>query len=295
MDEYILFYFFPTFSLTLRFSAGQARAKATQLAVADLLDRSETQSYNDGKIAIWSKPKNQGGTVLKYAILELLSRRPLTGYELKKRFDASITFFWHVEHSQIYSELKRLRKEGLAVCTIQQQDGRPNRKVYRITEKGLAELRAWLMKPTPLHQLKDEMMLRTFAFDLIDPEIARQQILRYKQLCEERLANYLSIWDKLQSRYGTIEQVTDLRLFCSYLTLTEGIMHERMYIDWCSWAADQLKYVIENKGRFRTQIDAHCVECFDSALYTQDEPLREQIGEPNNVLLRELQESKKSG
>lgn len=202
--------------------------------------------------------------MLKYAIAELLSRRPLTGYELKKRFDSSITFFWHAEHSQIYAELKRMKKDGLVTFTVEQQDGRPNRKVYRLTAQGLAELRDWLAQPSPLHELKDEMLVKSFAFDLIDPQVAADQLMRYKRLCEERLASYEAIRDKLIRRYGPISEITNPGLFCSYLNLTQGIAHEKMYIEWCGWAAQQCQFMAENAARFHVTDDAHGVE---SALY----------------------------
>ena len=198
--------------------------------------------------------------MLKYAILELLSRRPLTGYELKKRFDASIIFFWHAEHSQIYGELKRMRKDEVVVFTVEQQDGRPNRKVYAITEKGLAELRAWLAEPVDLPQLKDEILLKTFAFDLIDPETARQQLLNYRHLCEERLETYASIWEKLLQRHGPIEEVTHPGLFCSYLTLTQGMMYERMFREWCTWASDQFQHLAANASRHPKHHDGQSIE-----------------------------------
>ncbi|MBR6512798.1 MAG: PadR family transcriptional regulator, partial [Clostridia bacterium] len=51
---------------------------------------------------------------LKYAILGLVNREPMTGYDIKKAFeDRALTSFWHAEHSQIYPELKRLVDEGM--------------------------------------------------------------------------------------------------------------------------------------------------------------------------------------
>ena len=51
---------------------------------------------------------------LKYAILGLVNRKPMTGYDIKKAFeDRALTSFWHAEHSQIYPELKKLVNEGM--------------------------------------------------------------------------------------------------------------------------------------------------------------------------------------
>ena len=47
---------------------------------------------------------------LKYAILGMLSRRELTGYDMMKEFDRGLANFWYASHSQLYPELNRLAK-----------------------------------------------------------------------------------------------------------------------------------------------------------------------------------------
>lgn len=50
---------------------------------------------------------------LKYAILGLLMRSPVTGYDIAKEFGDGLGCFWSAKHSQIYPELKRLTDDGL--------------------------------------------------------------------------------------------------------------------------------------------------------------------------------------
>ena len=40
--------------------------------------------------------------ILKYAILGMLYRNDMTGYELKKAFESTLFEFWPARHSQIY-------------------------------------------------------------------------------------------------------------------------------------------------------------------------------------------------
>lgn len=47
---------------------------------------------------------------LKYAILGLLNRNEMTGYELSKEFETTLFEFWNAKHSQIYPELKSLTR-----------------------------------------------------------------------------------------------------------------------------------------------------------------------------------------
>ena len=51
---------------------------------------------------------------LRYAILGLLNRKAMTGYDLSKEFQTSLAEFWHAKHSQIYPELKTLAGAGAA-------------------------------------------------------------------------------------------------------------------------------------------------------------------------------------
>lgn len=50
---------------------------------------------------------------LKYAILGLLNRKNMTGYDLSKEFETTLFEFWNAKHSQIYPELKSLSENGL--------------------------------------------------------------------------------------------------------------------------------------------------------------------------------------
>lgn len=52
---------------------------------------------------------------LDHAILVSLLERPGSGYELARRFERSIGYFWTATHQQIYRVLKRM--EGAASST----------------------------------------------------------------------------------------------------------------------------------------------------------------------------------
>jgi len=58
------------------------------------------------------------------------------GYDLKNKFQKSIHFFWNAALPHIYRSLKQMENQGWIASTIEQQSGKPNRKVYRIMDKG---------------------------------------------------------------------------------------------------------------------------------------------------------------
>lgn len=81
---------------------------------------------------------------LKYVILGFLAVGPKTGYDLKKRFDRSVSGFWPADQSRIYRTLGTLKDAGLVTQEEIVQHDRPNRKPYHITNAGQEELHQWL-------------------------------------------------------------------------------------------------------------------------------------------------------
>ena len=73
---------------------------------------------------------------LKYAILGLLMKKDMTGYELTKEFNSALFEFWNASHSQIYPKLKALTKEGLIEYHIEITGTVLEKKVYTITDAG---------------------------------------------------------------------------------------------------------------------------------------------------------------
>ena len=99
---------------------------------------------------------------LEHAILAILEYRPMSGYDLKKFFDVSIAHFWSATQSHIYKALDGLEKKGWAESQVIQQEGKPNRKEFHITEVGRAELRRWLITPLPLDQVREGWLIQIF-------------------------------------------------------------------------------------------------------------------------------------
>jgi PadR family transcriptional regulator AphA len=99
---------------------------------------------------------------LKHALLGFINYGPMTGYELKKFFDASVAHFWNSELSHIYPALKAMEADGLVAMSIDVQQDRPNRKVYSITDVGREELRRWLATPVQPEQVREPLLVKVF-------------------------------------------------------------------------------------------------------------------------------------
>jgi len=178
---------------------------------------------------------------LGYALLGLLAREPLSGYELARKMQAPISFFWHAKHSQIYPELAKLEAQGLVSHKLVEQQEHPDKKVYSITSVGLDALRQWVIAPMEVPQVRDELILRAYSLWLAEPKEASLLFRTHEQRHVEQLKRYEAVQQKLVEEVGAELQQVDSPHFAGYATLLLGIGYERLYSEWCCWVAQQLE------------------------------------------------------
>jgi len=110
---------------------------------------------------------------LPHAILGFLDYQPMSGYDLKKYFDQSVTHFWSATQSHIYKALEDMGERGMVESQVIQQDGKPNRKQYKITDAGRKELRRWVSTPLPVEAKREAWLIQVFfAHNISNAEIA---------------------------------------------------------------------------------------------------------------------------
>lgn len=134
---------------------------------------------------------------LKHAILGFLSFNALSGYDLKKAFDQSISHFWPADQSQIYRTLKQLHKEGFITKQVIPREEQLDIKVYEITETGRQELVQWLATPIPLAETREPTLIQLyFGFVLTDEQV--------RHLLETAVAQISSTLEELQQVYQAV-------------------------------------------------------------------------------------------
>ena len=185
---------------------------------------------------------------LGYALLGLLAREPLSGYDLKGRMERPVGYFWSARHSQIYPELARLEGEGLVSHELVEQEGRPDKKVYGITAAGLEALEEWVTAPVEPRHARDELVLKAYSLWLAEPEKALALFRKHERLHEERLARYLEIGAWMEREWGDDLDRPDSPRFASYAALQRGILNERGYSEWCAWVVGRLESGAEASG-----------------------------------------------
>lgn len=166
---------------------------------------------------------------LEHALLVSLTEHTGSGYELARRFDRSIGFFWKATHQQIYRVLRRMEDSGWVQSETVSQDGRPNKKVYSVSAAGHAELARWIGEPTDTGTLRNELAVKIRAAAYGDRDALLTEVRRHR----EQHAQRLELYEHMERHdFPVPDQLGDIGLH-QYLVLRGGIRVENGFVEWC--------------------------------------------------------------
>lgn len=178
-------------------------------------------------------------STLGFAVLSLLARRELTGYELAQQMKRPVGYFWHAHHSQIYPELARLESAELVRHTVIDGAGPRDTKRYTITAAGTEALRAFVASDFEPQPVRDLETLKIWSIWTVDPDAAVLLVEQLRQVHRERLETYRRELAELTSG-GTAEDPSHPD-FGSWLTLEGGVRNRAAALEWCDWMLTQLR------------------------------------------------------
>ena len=179
----------------------------------------------------------------RYALLGILSICPGSGYDIKRFMEQSTSNFWSESYGQIYPILKLLVEEGLATSHTEKQEGKPERYVYTLTDKGLEELRQWLTEPIEQMVERNELLLKLFFGRQISIASHSEHVQQFQRLQEQLLHKYRGIETYLK------ENCADNADMCySLITVRYGIHRCQALLDWCEETIEMLHTFTAKNG-----------------------------------------------
>ena len=121
---------------------------------------------------------------VKTLCLAVLSKGEASGYEIKKAFEEGpFAHFQTASFGAIYPALARLTEEHMVTLTEHAQDGKPDKKMYRLTAAGQDALLATLeISPGP-DQIRSDLLFLLFFAEHLQPK-------RIHALIDSRIAYY---------------------------------------------------------------------------------------------------------
>lgn len=171
---------------------------------------------------------------IDWIILGLLAHEDMTGYDIKKRIDHEISFFWKGSFGSIYPALNEMLKSGQVEKTEEEPSGGREKIRYRITAQGKDALKNWLTDSRADNDLKYETLVKLF----FGRSAGRKVSIRNIEMFENKVRDDLATLKYFQSNLERVLNEEDHLYF--YLTVLFGIESYEAYLRWCQKAKSLL-------------------------------------------------------
>ena len=166
-------------------------------------------------------------------ILGLLDHESLTGYEIKKRIDTMLKYFWSASYGSIYPTLNALEKNALVTKENTVESGR-EKIIYTITDSGREQLKEWLALPVTKDELRYETLLKLFFGSAAGREVSIEHIQDF----EDKISNELPLIKRSIATLKSIQGEEDHKYYM--LTAMFGEKVFEAYLEWCTMAKEML-------------------------------------------------------
>jgi DNA-binding PadR family transcriptional regulator len=189
---------------------------------------------------------------LRDAVLAALLGGESSGYDLAKDFDASVANFWPATPQQLYRELDWLAEHGLIQARIVQQERRPNKRMFSLTEAGRDAIRQFTANAPKPSVIRDELLVKVQASDAGDIEAVRGSIRERLEWARAKVQRYERLRARMLDGRSEDEYLVESERVGPYLTLMRGISFEEENIRWAERALSIVERRLSN-GAARTE------------------------------------------
>ncbi|QUQ68324.1 PadR family transcriptional regulator [Kutzneria sp. CA-103260] len=170
---------------------------------------------------------------LRHALLGLLMEGPQTGYDLRRRFEQSLSrYAWHASHSHIYPELRKMTEDGLIEVV---DEGARGSKSYGITQPGTDEFRQWMLTPIKDSPVRSEQTLRLFMLSALETDEMRPLLDDVVEQAEAGIAELTGAIEHIDASATTGAKPPFARFAAEF-----GLRYRQLQRDWALWAAGEL-------------------------------------------------------
>ncbi|MFD7701712.1 PadR family transcriptional regulator [Streptomyces caelestis] len=178
---------------------------------------------------------------LRHAVLAALLDGELSGYQLAKAFDVGVANFWYAQPQQLYAELTRLEGEGLVAGREVVQESRPNKRLFHVTDAGLAELEAFTAASAKPAVVRDDLLVKVQAADRVDTVALVAQLTERARIAQAKIDLFGTLLRRLRGDRTEEEFLRHGDRVGPYLTCLRGVAFEQENRDWCTRTATVLE------------------------------------------------------
>jgi DNA-binding PadR family transcriptional regulator len=178
---------------------------------------------------------------LRHAVLAALLDGEYSGYQLAKIFDVGVSNFWYAAPQQLYAELAKLENDGLIAGRQVTQHGRPDKRVFTVSQAGSAELRAFAAATAKPLAIRDDLAVKVQVIDHVDPAPVIAQLEERATGAAARLALFEQELRRLRGDQDEESFLLGGARVGPYLTCLAGCRLEREIRSWCLSTAGVLR------------------------------------------------------
>lgn len=184
-----------------------------------------------------SAKTRRGGPVrrTRYALLGILTNGAMSGYDVKRFIDGSISHFWAESYGNLYPRLRQLEEEGLVSRRQDPRDAAPDAHVYSLTEAGREAFVEWMSEPSKEERVRNELLLRVFFASEVPLPATIRQIEAFAHKQEATLATFRDITARLDR-----DDDADPRKPYWMMTLRRGELVAEARLAWARESLDTL-------------------------------------------------------
>ena len=168
----------------------------------------------------------KNNSLLGFALLGLLHQQPLSGYDLRKIFSSSPIGGFSDSPGAIYPALQRLQESGLVRGVVEESTSLRKRRVFQITSKGLASLKAWQSKPIVRDDIIRRMAELMLRFAFMDQTLGGERTQAFLREFATELSSYIPSLRQHLSAYASEMPLS------GQLALESGIQGYEAQLQW---------------------------------------------------------------
>lgn len=175
-------------------------------------------------------------------ILLGLMRSPVSGYDIRKTFESTLSFFWSANLAQIYPALKKLEADGLTRSWTEPSSKGPERRVYQQTDEGRRELARWLGAGPLVTAERRHYLAQVFFLGQVEDLVDARAF--FETLRDEMMLRR----DRLRALEEAEREASDLALseaddeaFFEHLVFQLGQDMFETYVRWAEGAVERLE------------------------------------------------------
>ena len=179
---------------------------------------------------------------LPFGLLGLLRYSDSTGYDLAKQFRESLSTLWRAQHSQIHRELNSMEEKGWIVSHVVIQEGKPNKRVFSITDKGEEAFLSMFLESGNLYQNYSSPLLLKVLFGAADPKELLRTLKVHLDGYTSGLQRQIQVREEIEKKKNVVTlKDAEIESFYWHLVLDGGIAQTEYMIKWLQSSIEKIE------------------------------------------------------